>query len=305
MSTAASTISLQESTPDLARRAVYVKVHLGFFGNTRKVNNALVEVDADKALVRVSKTLLDSQELKAIKTLDGEIRQYLYNMCLPFEPGVLLLPLPLIETVDMKLREFEENRNSLVMSFVEAYPELCKQAAERLRGIYNPLDYAPVETTVSKFTFTWQYVSFGVPDQLREISSRIFQTEREKAAQVMAEASSEVQQVLRAALAELVENLRDRLKDEPGARPRRLRDSTVQKLRDFLDTFDFRNVTDDLELKEQVEKARALLSGVNTDAIRNTAELRRKVKEGMSEIAGTLETMVNSGVRRKFCFEED
>jgi len=66
-------------------------------------------VDADKRLVRVSKTLLDSQELKAIKTLDGEIRQYLYNMCLPFEPGILFLPLQLIETADRRLREFEKS----------------------------------------------------------------------------------------------------------------------------------------------------------------------------------------------------
>src|ERR1700730_1525150 len=103
-----------------------------------------------------------------------------------------------VETVDKRLREFEESRRSLVVSFVDAYPELCKQAAERLLGIYNPLDYPPVETAASKFTFNWQYVSFGVPDQLREISSRIFQTERDKAAQMMAEAFREVQHVLRA-----------------------------------------------------------------------------------------------------------
>ena len=133
-----------------------------------------------------------------------------------------------VETVDKRLREFEGSRRSLVVSFVDAYPELCKQAAERLRGIYNPLDYPPAETAVSKFTFNWQFVSFGVPDQLREMSSRIFQTERDKAAQVMAEASREVQEVLRAALGELVENLSERLKDEPGGKPCRLRESTVQ-----------------------------------------------------------------------------
>jgi hypothetical protein len=44
-----------------------------------------------------------------IKTLDGEIRQYLYNMCLPFEPGILFLPLQLIETADRRLREFEKS----------------------------------------------------------------------------------------------------------------------------------------------------------------------------------------------------
>ena len=43
-----------------------------------------------------------------------------------------------------------------------------------------------------------------MPGQLRELSARIFDTEREKAARLMSEASAEIQQVLRASLAEMV-----------------------------------------------------------------------------------------------------
>ncbi len=49
---------------------------------------------------------------------------------------------------------------------------------------------------------------------MKEISARIFEDEREKAGRMMAEASSEIQQVLRAALAEMVAHLRDRLADQ-------------------------------------------------------------------------------------------
>jgi hypothetical protein len=105
-------------------------------------------------------------------------------------------------------------------------------------------------------------------------------------------------------MAELVVHLRDRLTDQPDGTPQRLRESTVQKLREFLDTFDFRNVTDDQELKEQVERARVLLTGTTTDAIRNTAELRGRVREGRAEIAQRLQTMVSDRVGRKFRFEE-
>ena len=121
----------------------------------------------------------------------------------------------------------------------------------------------------------------------------------------MAEASSEIQQVLRAAMAGPVEHLRDRLTDQPDGIPQRLRESTVQKLRDFLDTFDFRDVTDDGELKEQVDKARELLKGVTTDAIRNTAALRAKIKDGMTEIAAQLDGLVKDRVGRKFRFDEE
>ncbi|PYU89621.1 MAG: hypothetical protein DMG25_18590 [Acidobacteria bacterium] len=286
-------VDLETPGEDLARKTVFVKLHLGLLGNTRKVSSAQVEVDADKNSIHISKSLLDSPELEAIRRLDGEIRRYLYSTCLPFEPGIHLLPIGLIEPADAKLNEFRAKREELVEVFLGAYPRLCAEAAGRLRTLYNPLDYPPL-----------QYVSYGVPHQLREVSERMFQHEREKAAERMAEAYTEVRQVLRQAMVELVEHLRDRLTDQSDGTQQRLRESTVQKLREFLETFDFRNVTDDQELKEQVERARNLLSGTTTDAIRNTAELRVRVREGMTEIVQRLETMVSDRVGRKFRFSD-
>lgn len=304
MATTPLVCDLQSPGEDLARRTVFVKLSLGLLGNSRKVSSAQVEVDADKDSIRVSKSLLNSGELEAIRRLDSEIRRYLYGICLPFEPGIHLLPIPLIETVDARLREFQAKRLELVDVFLEAYPRLCVEAASRLRTLYNPLDYPPVEEVSSAFSCSWQYISYGVPDQLRAVSERMFQEERDKAADRMAEAYTEVRQVLREAMVELVAHLRARLADQSDGTPLRLRESTVQKLADFLDTFDFRNVTNDQELKEQVERARVLLAGTTTDAIRNTAELRVRVREGMTEIAGRLENMVADRVGRKFRLDE-
>ncbi|MGH9445127.1 MAG: DUF3150 domain-containing protein [Terriglobia bacterium] len=304
MATAPLIFDLQSPGEDLARKTVFVKLRLGLLGNSRKVSSSQVEVDADKDSIHVSKNLLSSQELEAIRKLDGEIRRYLYSVCLPFEPGIHLLPIGLIETVDTKLREFQTKRQELVEAFLEAYPRLCAEAAVRLRTLYNPLDYPPMDEVRSEFSATWQYVSFGVPDQLRGVSERMFQEERDKAAERMAEAYTEVRQVLREAMVELVAHLRDRLTDQPDGTPQRLRESTVQKLREFLDTFDFRNVTNDQELKDQVERARLLLTGTTTDAIRNTTELRAMVREGMGEIAQRLESMASDRVGRRFRFNK-
>lgn len=297
-------LDLQSPGEDLARKTVFVKLHLGLLGNSRKVSSTQVEVDADKDSIRVSKQLLSSPELESVRKLDGEIRRYLYSMCLPFEPSIHLLPIPLIEIVDAKLREFQARRQELVEVFLASYPRLCQEAALRLRTLYSPLDYPPLEEVRSQFTASWQYVSYGVPEQLRAVSERMFQEEREKAAERMAEAYTEVRQVLREAMVELVAHLRDRLMDQPNGTPQRLRESTVQKLKEFLDTFDFRNVTGDQELQEQVERARELLAGTTTDLIRNTAELRTRVREGMAAIATRLEVMTSDRVGRKFRLNE-
>jgi hypothetical protein len=162
-----------------------------------------------------------------------------------------------------------------------------------------------LEHVAQQFTLTWQYISFGVPDQLREISTRIRQDEREKAAQVMAEAGREIQQVLRTAMAELVKHMRDRLKDGPDGKPLRFKETTVSNLVAFLGSFDFRNVTDDTELKALVDKARKMLVGVSADDLRTTAGVRAKVQQGMADLAAGLDTMIVKTPVRKFRFNEE
>ncbi len=298
-------VAVTDPGVDLARKTVCIKVRLSTMGNTRKVSTSQIEADADKDLLRVSKHLVDSAELKAIGRFDGEIRRFLYNICLPFEIGIHLLPITALETVEHRLRQFAEGRKQLVAAFISAYPGLCQDAAKRLRGLYNPADYPPVEDVTKEFGFSWQYVSFGVPDQLKGISREVWEQEREKAAQRMAEASAEIQQVLRESMAKLVQHMADRLKEGQDGKPLRFKETTVSNLVEFLTNFEFRNVTDDTELQAMVAQARQLLQGVSADDLRATGDLRTKVQQGMADIAAQLDTMMAKTGGRKFRFDEE
>jgi Protein of unknown function (DUF3150) len=290
---------------DLAKKTVCIKVRLSTMGNTRKVSTAQIEADADKDLLRVSKQLVDSAELKAISRFDSEIRRSLYNICLPFEIGIHLLPIAALQTVEQRLRRFAEDRTQLVHAFLAAYPNLCQDAAKRLRGLYNPADYPALEDVAQEFGFSWQYVSFDVPDQLKAISRDVWEQEREKAAQRMAEASVEIQTVLRESMAKLVQHMADRLKEGPDGKPLRFKETTVSNLVEFLTNFEFRNVTDDSELQVLVAQARELLHGVNAEDLRMTGDLRTKVQDGMADIAAQLDTMLTRTGGRKFRFDEE
>ena len=82
-------------------------------------------------------------------------------------------------------------------------------------------------------------------------------------------------------------------------KPARFHQTTVSKLVDFLDGFDFRNVTDDTELKSLVERAKSLMSGVSAKGLKTAADLRNQVRAGMDEIAVRLDTMiVRKGARK-------
>src|SRR5438094_3055855 len=109
-----STVAITDPGVDLAKKTVCIKVRLSTMGNTRKVSTSQIEADADKDLLRVTKYLVASAELKAIGRFDGEIRRFLYNICLPFEIGIHLLPIPALETVEHRLRQLAGDRRQLV-----------------------------------------------------------------------------------------------------------------------------------------------------------------------------------------------
>ena len=74
---------------DIFARSVCLSLTLTAFTVQRKGDKNKIETDADKALVTFGKKILDSPELKAIKSLDAEIYSYLNwregQRSLPFE----------------------------------------------------------------------------------------------------------------------------------------------------------------------------------------------------------------------------
>jgi hypothetical protein len=301
---AAVAIPITGQEQSLSESTVILQLKFGLLGDSRKVSSSQVEVDTDKQLLRVAKKILVSAEFEAIRQVDRRVKKYLDGVCVPFETGTRFLAVPLIEDVDRKLHEFAHDRATLVDRFLDSYPALCESMSERLRVLHNPMDYPPIDMVRARFYFTWRYVAYGVPGQLKTISGRIWQEEREKAAQRFAEAQTEAQVLLRESMSELVNHMLERLEASENGKPKVFKKSTVANLSEFLATFDFRNIASDTELKEQVEKARVLLAGVTAEEIRNTADLRTRLKAGMSEIAAKLDTMVTTMPRRKFRPEE-
>lgn len=285
----------------IAESTVFLKVRFGVLGNTRKVSGAeVLETDADKALLRVSKTLLDSQELAEIKRRDMGTRKWLENMCLPYDIGISLLPIGLIETVHAKMESYRTEREQLVNAFIAAYPALCEKAVQSLGSLYNPADYPSVSDIAVRFAFSWDYVSFGVPGSLKGISPAIFEQQKAKAEQQFAEAITEVQAIMRQTLHEMVSHLADRLAPGDEGKPKRLHETAITNLQEFLSTFSLRNITNDTELEAQVEKARALVSGVDVAGLRKSDTFRANLQAGMQRISDNLSGMVEVKEGRKF-----
>lgn len=287
------------------KNTVLLKVSFSSLGNSAKVSASQIEVDADKDLIRVSKKLLDSPELEAIRSLDGEIRRYLYGLCLPFDTALHLLPTKLIETVEARLTDYRTQRQELVSLFVSAYPRLCQQAAIRLRGVYNPQDYSTREEVFSAFSMGWQYLTFDAPEALKQISTDLFNEERNKIAARMEDAYEQSRLLLRQTMRELVGHLRERLEARADGAAKRLHTTTLDGLKDFLRTFDLRNITDDAELSTIVAQAQNLLDPVEMESLRDSSRYAAEVAEDLRGIEEAIDANLLTDSPRRMVLPED
>ena len=286
-------------------KTILMKLNFTGLGNSAKVSTAQVECDTDKDLLRVSKKLLDSPELEAIRSLDGEIRRYVYDTCLPFEAGIHLLPTALIEMVEARLADYRSQRDKLVSLFVSAYPRLYEDAARRLRGLYNPADYPDRAEIYKAFSMSWAYISFDAPTALAAISSDIFNREREKISARMEDAYEQARVLLRQTMLELVKHLREKLEARADGTARRLHSSTLDNLKDFLRGFEFRNITDDAELSSYVTQVQNLLDPVSAEDLRDNTRYAAGIAAELSGIEQAIDANLITSTRRRMVIREE
>jgi hypothetical protein len=299
-------VPLPTSSHGVFDRAVVLSLTIACLGTRRKVPATSVQVDADKDMLHVSKAILESDELDAIKTLDGEMRTWLGKRALPspFRRGTFLIPLDLVEQVDGKIVEYQEKRRFLTDAFLAVYDKSVEDAKRRLNGLFDAADYPRADKVRASFCVGVQYLAFGVPEKLEGIRKDLFEREKAKAEAQWKDAADEVRQALRAMLAELVDHMVERLHGNGDGKPKVFRDSLVENLSEYLELFDPRNITDDTQLAQLVERCRHTLDGVDADALRASDAIRTKVRLGMTQVQAVLDTMVVDRPARRILLED-
>jgi hypothetical protein len=290
-----------------ADKTVFLAVMLGKLGVRRKVSSSIVDTDADKSLLYVSKEILDSPELKSINSLDNEIRAYLKGRCLPvaFRRGFHVLPLSLLKEVDAKLQEFKDRRSTLVDAFIAVYQERVDEAKEKLAGLFVEADYPAVEAVAKAFKMEIRYTNFGISGTLREVSKEIYDREKAEIAGELREAVEDAIVGLRIGFQEMVETLVDRLGNKEDGKPKSFKGPTIDKIKDFLSVFECRNISNDGELEKLVSSAKLMLDGVDPAILRKDLDVRGSVKQGMESILDELKTLtLTDSVSRKYSLSD-
>ncbi len=317
MTTSNATTHTTDAT--ILDRATIVSIRIGRLGVRRKVSSDRVRVretlqqlaagetarEPDADLISVSKEILACEEFDAIVSLDNETRATVNKLALPFKlrAGSYLVADGLLDRVDTILEEYQGRRRHLVDSFLAVYAVAKDEARRRLRDLFDAADYPDAEDVRDAFTVRIRFESWGTPQRLAGLSQRIYQRERDRTSRDLQDATREIRDGMRVALQQLVDHLVDVLQPTPDGKPRTFRNSTIENLSGFLDTFEARNIVRDSELSGVVAQAREILAGADPESIRRAPMIRGMVRDGMNQVKAQLEQLAETRGRR-FRFEQ-
>ena len=95
----------------------------------------------------------------------------------------------------------------------------------------------------------------------------IYKDEVEKFQNLLEHARQEAIVALRGGFVDLVDNLTDKLRGSDDGKPRKLREAAVENLKDFLASFSNRNIFEDAQLSELVDRCKSIITNTSVNTI--------------------------------------
>jgi hypothetical protein len=251
--------------------------------------------DTDQDLMYIGKDILVSPELEKIKKLESRVRDYLVRKCVPcllYRRGVVLVSIRALDEVYTQLRAFKREMDALVEEFLANYPLRKAEARLRLGPLYREKDYPTEEALRTSFDLTWRALARGVPQTLREFRAEIFREEQEKVVKLCQQEYEYVRQCLRIQLNEMVNHLVVVLTPNDDGSKKVFKNSTVEKMTEFLSGFEARNITDDGQLGEVVDRLKGIMQGVDAKALRESNFTAQVVRQGLEQVQRVMEDSI-------------
>lgn len=312
---------MQTVNIDLFKNATAFSMSMHFWGATSKVNpnkfKDKISEDAMKRALKVSKILIICDQYDAIRTHLSETRSVIlkrYVVPSFFKRGIDIVKLPVVEQVEAYLNQRLNELPPLVAELQKVYPlakagayKRLTEAATNILGVpdvsfYDEEDYPNVNDLPRLFNIKWNWIAFGIPDQLPK---EVFEAEKNRVEKIWQDAQEQITLSLRTGWQELVDHMVDRLTVQPGEKPKVFRDSLVENMAEFISAFNNRNINNDSDLQSLIEKARVVMMGVDAEGLRKDPNARESILSSMREIKAATDGLLTTVPSRKFNFDAE
>jgi hypothetical protein len=191
---------------------------------------------------------------------------------------------------------FKERFWNKVSDFEALYEVGREEAQTVLKDLFNETDY-PTDIR-SKFRFEWRYLTLGIPGKTHLLTPEIYEREKEKFQDLMEETRELSMIAIREGFAQVVDHLVERLGGNNG-KPKVLTNNLFNKLNEFIDDLELKNIFEDKTLTELAQQAREIIGGISPYNLKYSKGLREKVRGDMESVKSAIDAAIEDMPRRK------
>ncbi|MGA2227491.1 MAG: DUF3150 domain-containing protein [Syntrophobacteraceae bacterium] len=283
---------------NIFQKACLVQLSTGCWQGCTALGSNLMEKIGNSEWLKGAKVLIDPDCLSSVRSVLSKARTHLQKAALPFPiHGLNLVPKETLTRVDESLRQMKSEFEAEVEKFIESYESEREKARESLGHLFSESDY-PIDVR-RKFRFEWRFITMDVPGKSGILSPELYEREKEKFQVLMEETRELATLALREEFAGIVRHMVERLSGEEDGKPKKFKNSMMEKMGEFLESFGDRNLFDDEKLAVLVDQARDVVSGLSTDELRQDANLRSYIAEEMNQLRVAVNGALEDLPRRK------
>ena len=254
---------------------------------------------AEGQFLSAGKKLLDSKHpaLRAVNAVKHEVVTYWRGVSLPFpEPGIRLIRQQDVSAVQVQLTTLKVELVEAVEQLDQQFDAMKATARERLGSLFNPTDYP--DSLRSLFDVSWDFPNVEPPSYLQQLSPELYRQESQRVSARFDEAVQLAETAFIEEMSRLVSHLTERINGSEDGQPKVFRDTAIENIREFFQRFRELNVHSSEQLDQLVEQSQRILSGVEPQALRDTAQLRQRVAGELSAVQSVLDGLLVDRPRR-------
>ena len=281
---------------DIFQKACLIQLSSSVWMGSRMLEQGIMQQIGQSEWLKGRKFLVNPELLGPIKTSVHQARNTVVKHALPFPiTSLYLTPKESLGVIDEALQGFRDSFWMKVNDFVDQY-DLAREEAQRVLGdLFNEADYP--EDISKKFKFEWRFLALELPKKSKILSPEIYKREKEKFEAMMEETRQMATEALAGELGEIVQQLVDRLNGNGKAKS--INSAMLNKMRDFMDAFETKNLFDDEKLNEIVTQAHTVIDGISPYGLKYNEVMRKRITESMSELKSTVNDIIQDLPRRK------
>lgn len=304
----------------VAKKTAVLELFIKCKGFSRAVDSRQIVTEeyqaaANAKMLRSSKKMLVCNELEAIRVRVRKFKSDLEFLTLPsglLRGGMKLTPLANVDKVEDLYREFKLDFKGLVRNFLAVYVQM-KEQDRRVQGpLFNDQHYPALQSVAKSFSVDHRWLAFDAPAAMEGIQSADWREAGAKLRMQMAEASAEMQDVLRGQTAEYVQWLIDQLAVGEDGKRKSIAEGKFADMQKFLESASALNVAGDEELEATIEMAKAAIAGRDVADFKAKGKQRASADELRQQTAAAFEKIkaatdgwvVNAPVRPVYSLDE-